>query len=82
MRVDINFPCWYTSWSRLTSKRAFVYIKSWNYNHEDIKIIDNQEGWEAFSSVLILSRFLDRLLIICEAQKIFVYPRTHIFYQD
>ncbi len=34
-------------------------------------IADDQEGWEAFSSVIILSRFLDWLLTICEEQKIF-----------
>jgi hypothetical protein len=36
-------------------------------------IADDQEGWGAFSSVVILSRFLDRLLIICKAQKIVLY---------
>jgi hypothetical protein len=36
-------------------------------------IANDQEGWEAFSSVIILSRFLDRLLTICEAQKIVLY---------
>ena len=36
-------------------------------------IADDQEGWEAFSSVIIISHFLDRLLIICEAQMFFLY---------
>ena len=37
-------------------------------------IADDQEGWEAFSEALSsISSFLIRLLVICEAEKIFLY---------